>query len=1460
MTLRKTILAAALLLGAHAAAFGDDEPVGLWTFSAKNDAMVQDTGPYACHGIVRGARKRGPGPGGRAIYFDGDGNYVVIPDRAPLRVTKAVTLDVWVKLPEPALGREQCVVDKGGERYRIQISAGGAACLGLKCAKARGDISGGQLKPDTWHRITGVFQRPTMELYLDGRKVAGGTWDHDIGPGKSLFFGAKSGATYFMKGWLADVRIYNVVRPPRPEDADRLKEETVAMAEPKLTVQADKTSVTVNTGPIQLTFDAKGHGGLSSVNAGKKPVVRDNKQPPLFASLMESKEYDGRRDHVADARIVDASCRLVSFEHSQEGDKFSATTQAELTWPDGDRIAAELRWEASAGSPHLRLDIKLTPEGAFANRFLRELGAQLPLALNVRKRIAQGGDQGWLFDTRHYYQFHMDTKRNLMVEPGHNWWRHFMVEQDSPTHFRAWRAESKETAALTAQHGHRAPGWIAAYDQEGGMLCAYHKMHERTPKAVYVNAENGGLARVCLHPATARALPIHSPQAKQSLFSSVHRTDWVWFTGELPFAQPTRTLAEAWGEETLASDPPARPEIVEIDLWNAPEATGDRIPLVMGGLPLPKGAIDKPDQVRLFRKALFQENNDVPLQTRPLAYWPDGSIKWLLLIFPLDGKGGLKCESGTGEGKPLEFDVTLRRGEKERFRLLYGKQVTKGAVTSPLTARQEGNRIDINTGPLSLSLSTGERWLADVRLNGKPLLRANADRPLSFIDYLRTDRDTVYPVNTTHPEGALDPGTLTIDSIKLEESGPLRAMVRMEGNTNSKEPQRVILRVEAYTGRSAVRLFHSVEFLHKDPRTAFVRSMGLSLPLQIDAEEARLTAGCESGPKQLDKVEKTGLSQRNHLRYALWQQPADRQFPTDVDAARRCRGWLSMADKDGGCAVVVRNMWQEYPKEIVADPETGQLDIGLWPESHALMDVRRYSNYPHPSQGESAGRESSWVDKTYYPNHPFVGVSKTHELLLFFHDRDTAPDQIDAVAADFQSQPLVYVTPEWYASVGVSYPYPAPDMERFPLMEKNLERVTDFWLFHQKIWAWYGMWDYGDVMHKFSGWGYGWILPPDYIAELLKMPADKRHAIDVSGKRIYDYHTQTDWCFDNGRWGWGNTEGNPGLFLQMQYLRTGRRDWFFAAEAMARHTRDVDMRHDGKWFGKGTRHGVQHWSDGNHEERQTVHSEWRFHHYLTGDMRSRDFAKQLTEGIYAKTRIRIHAAHSGRLYGLLTRWEMTGDPKLGDLLKRYVHTFIVPEGIAISPSLQFSPEFKQVGKPGDVNGESMFFHTFGGMHALLEYYELTRDAALKDALIRMADHAIGQPRRTYTFRKVIIFAAKYADDPAPYRKVLDDWITSSANYHLFNMVSDTPKHWTGETAYLRPGVSGQWFWLNDVLYLMWLLDREPEPTEKQRAAFDDMNTHGRRGAFARESWQAEYDRPDLKAFLRDQRLERKGKE
>jgi hypothetical protein len=399
---------------------------------------------------------------------------------------------------------------------------------------------------------------------------------------------------------------------------------------------------------------------------------------------------------------------------------------------------------------------------------------------------------------------------------------------------------------------------------------------------------------------------------------------------------------------------------------------------------------------------------------------------------------------------------------------------------------------------------------------------------------------------------------------------------------------------------------------------------------------------------------------------------------------------------------------------------------------------------------------------------------------------------------------------------------------------------------HQKLWGWYGFWDYGDVHHEYKH-GYGSILPAEKLAELVKkLPADYEKT-DVSKWRIQDYAPDHEWAFDNGRWGWNNTEGLPGLYMQNQYLRTGDRDTFFFAEAMARHFRDVDMRHDGKWFGLGTRHGVQHWSDGNHEERQTTHSEFRYIYDLTGDMRCRDFARQLFDHVYSKRDVNIHASHSGRLQGLLEQWEMTGGDDVAVILAKYVPCFLIENGICESPQVRF-PDVRCGGQTRDVNSGNMFFWTFGAGHGVLEYYYLTGDEPLRRALIQVANLAMKKPDPG-NFRKAVIFAALHADDPTPYRKHLESWAAGSP--YVTQTVPHNPRFYGGPRGMLRGSVSGSLFAMNDIPYLLSALGGDPPLTGEQRPALRRVDENG--GPFTAPpelSWQSDYDRPELAEYLR----------
>ncbi len=62
-----------------------------------------------------------------------------------------------------------------------------------------------------------------------------------------------------------------------------------------------------------------------------------------------------------------------------------------------------------------------------------------------------------------------------------------------------------------------------------------------------------------------------------------------------------------------------------VDLHWLDGAAADDDRGVSWGVPWPQGTIQKDDDVSRSRDA---DGNNVPIQTWPLAYWPDGSIKW----------------------------------------------------------------------------------------------------------------------------------------------------------------------------------------------------------------------------------------------------------------------------------------------------------------------------------------------------------------------------------------------------------------------------------------------------------------------------------------------------------------------------------------------------------------------------------------------------------------------------------------------------------------------------------------------------------------------------------------------------------------------------------------------------------------------------------------------------------------
>ncbi|MBN2180814.1 MAG: hypothetical protein JW715_02780, partial [Sedimentisphaerales bacterium] len=178
---------------------------------------------------------------------------------------------------------------------------------------------------------------------------------------------------------------------------------------------------------------------------------------------------------------------------------------------------------------------------------------------------------------------------------------------------------------------------------------------------------------------------------------------------------------------------------------------------------------------------------------------------------------------------------------------------------------------------------------------------------------------------------------------------------------------------------------------------------------------------------------------------------------------------------------------------------------------------------------------------------------------------------------------------------------------------------------------WYGFWDYGDVMHSYD---------------------NLRHV----------------WRYDLGGMAWDNSELGTDMWLWYSFLRTGRADIFRMAEAMTRHTGEVDCYHQGRFAGLGSRHNVRHWGCGAKEARISQAPYRRFYYYLTTDERTGDIMREMLQADRRivqfdpmrlaqpateaekkyPTRVRLGPDWFALVGNWMTEWERTGDTKWRD--------------------------------------------------------------------------------------------------------------------------------------------------------------------------------------------------------------------
>jgi len=158
-------------------------------------------------------------------HFDGVSSYVRVPDNKLLRLSNTdYTINAWVKLDAFSSAFSSAILSKRDGSinlgYYLGITGTGAAATGSvgfgPGGTAPGITSTGTISLNKWYMITIVYNVSKQQVTVYKNGIFDSTVSNISSPGATqpadIYIGADNPATgnsYFLKGFLDDIRIYN---------------------------------------------------------------------------------------------------------------------------------------------------------------------------------------------------------------------------------------------------------------------------------------------------------------------------------------------------------------------------------------------------------------------------------------------------------------------------------------------------------------------------------------------------------------------------------------------------------------------------------------------------------------------------------------------------------------------------------------------------------------------------------------------------------------------------------------------------------------------------------------------------------------------------------------------------------------------------------------------------------------------------------------------------------------------------------------------------------------------------------------------------------------------------------------------------------------------------------------------------------------------------------------------------
>jgi hypothetical protein len=172
--------------------------------------------------------KNNSGPQGYALQFDGEDDYVMVPDADHLDLTDAFTIVAWIKIE--TYFEWASIVTKGGQldgnNYTIHQSGpmGGSDVGYLRFTGDNPNLpispyleSSTQIPLNEWHFVALTWDGENLKFYFDGEEDGGGALEGPMNTNdEPLHIGVDfPGGDEYWHGLIDEVRIWNIALAPK---------------------------------------------------------------------------------------------------------------------------------------------------------------------------------------------------------------------------------------------------------------------------------------------------------------------------------------------------------------------------------------------------------------------------------------------------------------------------------------------------------------------------------------------------------------------------------------------------------------------------------------------------------------------------------------------------------------------------------------------------------------------------------------------------------------------------------------------------------------------------------------------------------------------------------------------------------------------------------------------------------------------------------------------------------------------------------------------------------------------------------------------------------------------------------------------------------------------------------------------------------------------------------------------